>query len=177
MPLAVWAMDEHRLGLKPIVRRVWVPRGEAPTVTVLPRYEWLYLYGFVEPATGATFWLLLPSVNVALMARALAEFARAVGAGPERRVLLVLDGAGWHISAKLVVPDGIELVRLPPYSPELQPAERLWALTDDPVANRVPKDLDALEDTIAERCRVLTRERALVRGRTQFHWWPTVQAA
>ena len=56
-PLAaveVWAQDEHRVGLKPIVRRVWAPKGVRPVVRVRPRYEWVWVYGFVEPATGRT---------------------------------------------------------------------------------------------------------------------------
>jgi hypothetical protein len=111
VPVEVWAMDEHRLGLKPIVRRVWVPRRTAPTVKVYPRYTWLYLYGFVQPETGKTFWLLLPTVNIAMMNLALREFASAVGAGASKRVVLVLDGAGWHTSAAVVIPEGIELMR------------------------------------------------------------------
>lgn len=169
-------MDEHRLGLKPVVRRVWVPRGGEAIVTVRPRYQWLYLYGFVRPCTGETFWLVLPTVNVELMTRALQAFAEAVGAGPDKRVLLVLDGAGWHLSPKVEVPAGIELVRLPPYSPELQPAERLWALSDDPIANRVPADLDELEATVIDRCKVLMQQPHLVRGRVRFHWWPQEHA-
>ena len=51
---------------------------------------------------------------------ALAQFAQAVGAGPAKRILLVLDQAGWHTSKELVVPEGIHLLFFPPYSPELQ---------------------------------------------------------
>lgn len=177
VPVEVWAMDEHRLGLKPIVRRVWVPRRTAPTVKIHPRYTWLYLYGFVQPETGKTFWLLLPTVNIEMMNLALREFASAVGAGANKRVVLVLDGAGWHTSGAVVIPEGIEFMRLPPYSPELQPAERLWALSDDPLANRVPANLDELEDTLVARCRALMEDTETVRRRTLFHWWPRVAAA
>ena len=48
----VWSFDEHRLGLKPILRRVWAPIGQRPIASVYPRYEWLYLYGFVHPAAA-----------------------------------------------------------------------------------------------------------------------------
>lgn len=170
-------MDEHRVGLKPVQRRMWVPRGSDARVTILPRYKWLYVYGFVRPETGQTFWLLLPTVNLAWMGKALEAFATEVGAGKNKRVMLVLDGAGWHTSPELKVPEGIELVRLPPYSPELQPAERLWDLSDDPIANRVPKDLDELEMVLTERCKDLMSNKELVRGRTAFHWWPNSRAA
>ncbi|WP_445240191.1 transposase [Microcoleus vaginatus] len=47
-------------------------------------------------------------------------------------ILLVMDRAGWHISERLVIPSGICVEYLPAYSPELQPAERLWSVTDEP---------------------------------------------
>jgi hypothetical protein len=67
-------------------------------------------------------------------------------------VLLVLDGGGWHRAKQVVVPEGIHLEFLPPYSPELQPAGRLWKLSDEPLVNRKFATLDALEDTLATHC-------------------------
>ncbi len=67
------------------------------------------MYGFVRPSTGQTYWLILPTVNTQAMNLALAEFARDHGAGADKRILLVVDNAGWHGSQALIVPDGIEL--------------------------------------------------------------------
>ena len=172
-PLAtveVWAQDEHRVGLKPIVRRVWAPKGVRPVVRVRPRYAWVWVYGFVEPATGRTEWLLLPRVNQALFELALAHFARAVGAGPAKRVVLVLDQAGWHTARDLRVPAGLQLVYLPAYSPELQPAERLWPLCNEGLANKLFATIEALEETLARWLRQLADE--VVRDLTDYHWWP-----
>ncbi len=116
----VWATDQHRVGLKPILRRVWVRKGSRPRVAVQHRFQWLYLYSFVQPASGQTEWLLLPTVRADVFTIALAQFAQAVGAGPAKRILLVLDQAGWHTSKELVVPEGIHLLFLPSHSPELQ---------------------------------------------------------
>ncbi|RTI19173.1 transposase, partial [Thermus scotoductus] len=63
--MELWAMDEHRLGLKPVYRRVWAPRGRTPLAWVRPRYRWLYVYGFVRPSTGESEFWLLPTVNAA----------------------------------------------------------------------------------------------------------------
>ena len=115
-------MDEHRLGLKPVLRRVWAERGKRPAVRVYHRYEWLYVYCFVRPATGDTHWLPMPSVNSEAFSEALSRFAREAGAGPDRRVLLVLDRAGYHTSKEVRAPEGVSLEFLPPRSPELQPA-------------------------------------------------------
>lgn len=169
-------MDEHRIGLKPMLRRVWCRKGQRPVVKVQHRYQWTYVYGFVCPTTGATFWLLLPRVESHVWSAALAEFAGWVGAGPEHQVVLVMDGAGWHLADDVVIPAGIHLVQLPAYSPELQPAEHLWELTDEALVNRHFRDLDELIEVQAERCRVVQRQPERIRSCTTFHWWPALEA-
>ena len=86
--------------------------------------------------------------------------------------MLVLDRAGWHASPKLRVPEHVHLLFLPPYSPELQPAELLWPLTNTALANRHFASIGALEDAQAERCVALQARRDLVCSTTLFHWWP-----
>lgn len=159
----VWAFDEHRLGLKPIIRKVWSKRGQRPIAIVHHRYQWLYLYAFVCPLMGQSEWFILPRVDVAWFNQALQEFAEAVGAGDNKQVLLVIDGAGWHRAKQVVVPPGIHLEFLPPYSPELQPAEHLWQLSDEPLVNRKFESLDALEETLASRCNTLAAMPEVIR--------------
>jgi transposase len=167
----VWAQDEARIGLVPIVRRVWAPRGERPIACGRRRYEWIYVYAFVHPTTGRVEWLLLPTVNTELFALALQSFAEAVGAGPQRHVVIVIDQAGWHMSHKLTIPDGIHLFPLPAYSPELQPSERLWPLLREAVANKDPADIDALEELLVDRCRELRRSPETIHANSLFGWW------
>jgi transposase len=171
--VALWAEDEHRLGLLPIRRRVWAPKGQRPTATVERHDEWLSVYGFVCPATGRSWWCLLPRVSTAAMSVALAAFARDEGIEATHRAVLVVDQAGWHVSADLVLPPGIDLVFLPAYSPELQPAERLWPLVDEPVANRAFPDLDTLEAVLVERCRALETVPQRLKAHILYHRWPT----
>lgn len=166
----IWAMDEHRVGLKPVIRRVWARKGHRPFVRVHQRYEWLYVYGFLQPETGQSQWLLLPSVNVEIFSLALSHFAQAVGAGPHRHVVLVLDQAGWHESNEVVVPEGIQLLFLPPYSPELQPCERLWPLSNEAIVNRRFESLDELQEAQAARCVALQDNPLYLRQHTLFHW-------
>src|SRR4051812_2502418 len=154
-PLEVWAEDEARLGLKPIARRVWALRGRRPTAHGQTKYQWLYVYGFVHPASGRNLELLLPRADTDWMGAALAEVAR--WADPEGRKLLVLlvDNAGWHVAKRLAVPPNVVLRRLPSCTPELQPAEPLWPLVREAVANRGFADLEAMEGPLVERCRWL----------------------
>ena len=106
------------------------------------------------------------------MSGVLEHFARQVGAGPDKRVVVVWDGAGWHSSKLLRVPEGLHLVQLPPYSPELQPAECVWPLIHEVLANRDFEDMQHLERVLGGRCRQLAVRTDLVRGRAGFWWWP-----
>jgi len=92
----LWAEDEARLGLKPVVRRVWAPAGKRPVARFKRGYKWTYVCGFVRPESGEVYWLVLPTVNVELFSMALREFAEEVGAAENKRILLVVDKAGWH---------------------------------------------------------------------------------
>src|SRR4051794_29995847 len=128
IPVEVWAFDEHRLGLKPILRKIWAPRGCRPIANGHHRHQWLDLYRFVRPATGAVVGLIGEGVRSSLLGAALAAFAREGGAGAAKPITLVLNEAGGHVSEGLEVPEGMERRFLPAYSPEIQAAERLWSL-------------------------------------------------
>lgn len=170
--VTVWAEDEHRLGLIPIRRRVWGPRGTRPTASSDRHYQWMYVYGLVRPTTGESWWCLLPTMRTAAMSVALAAFAQDEGIDAAHRAVIVWDGAGGHTSGDLVVPAGIDLVPLPPYSPELQPAERLWPLLNEAVANRSFATLDDLETVLVDRCQTLRADPPTLRDLTCYHWWP-----
>ena len=169
-PIEVWATDEHRIGLKPILRRVWAPQGQRPIALGHHRYKWLYVTAFVQPISGEVFWSISNGVSKPFFAALLALFAREAGAGRDRIVVLGLDSAGWHTAPNLAVPDGIRLAYLPPYSPELQPAEHLWPVLDEPLANQYFATLADLEHVVAQRCRVLNHDQ--LKPGTNFHWWP-----
>ncbi len=168
----LWATDEHRIGLKPLVRRVWTLPGARPITPVEPRYVWRYLVAFVHPASGSTVWHLATGVSTELFSAELAAFADAVGAGPHKQIVLVLDGAGWHTSYEVVVPEHVHLLFLPAHSPELQPCEHLWQFTDAPLLNRHFATIEELEEVQLARCAALQARRAVIRSATLLPWWP-----
>ena len=88
-----------------------------------------------------------------------------------------MDQAGWHTTEKLQVPEGIHLLHLPSYSPELQPAERLWPLTNEPLVNQAFESMDEMEEVVYQRCRQLLQQQDLIRGLTSYHWLPTKKVA
>jgi transposase len=169
-PRTVGRTASNRLGPKPVRRRVWAPVGRRPIALGHHRYRRLHVVAFVQPTSGEATWHLSTGLSKPFFGASLAAFARQAGAGRDRHIILVLDNAGWHGPEGLVVPDGIGLVFLPPYSPELQPAEHLWPLVDEPIVNRHFATLADLEAVVAERCGRL--EAAAIKPRTDFHWWP-----
>jgi hypothetical protein len=76
------------------------------------------------------------------------------------------------VARELAIPAGIHLFSLPPSTPELSPAEHLWPPIREELANRFFSSLDALEEVLAARCRLLSEEQAFVRSATCFRWWP-----
>jgi transposase len=137
---------------------VWAPRGSRPRAIKQNEYDWIYLYGAVNPRTGDSVALLAPTVNTFVMNQHLRMISEHVG--PNVHVVLVLDQAGWHVSKGLCIPENITLLPLPPYSPELNPIERLWAwLKSHQLSNRVYADYDDLLDAGSAAWNTLTTER------------------
>jgi hypothetical protein len=166
----LWAEDEARLGLKPIARRVWAPRGRRPAANGRTKYEWLYVYGFVHPASGRNLELLLPSANTDGMGLAPEEFARWADPGGAKLLVVLVDDAGWHLARRLEVPANVVLHPLPSCTPELQPAEPLWPLVREAVANKGFAELVEMEPVLVGRCRWLIDHPEVVRGAVGFHW-------
>jgi transposase len=143
----VWVQDEARVGQQGTLTRVWAETGSRPAAVKQTEYEWAYLFAAVNPATGASSALIAPTVNTAYMSEHLRFIGEAAGAGAH--AVLVLDQAGWHVAKGLRVPANVTLLHLPPYSPELNGAERIWGyLRSHYLSNRVYKDYDGLFEAI-----------------------------
>lgn len=168
----LWAEDEHRIGLKPILRKVWAKRGRRPIAVIRPRYQWLYVVGFVHPQTGQSVWWMVTKLDAEVFHALLVALAEELGLGADRYILLVLDGAGWHTGEEVRPPAGVELLFLPAYSPELQPAEHLWALCDAVLVNQYFDSLAQLQAVLAPHLVRLTEQLQRIRSLTLFHWWP-----
>ena len=116
--------DEARVGQQGTLTRMWARRGSRPRAKKDHRFTWAYLFGAVCPARGVGAAIVMPDVNIEAMNAHLAEISRAVAVGAI--AVLILDGASWHTSPRLRLPDNIVLLPLPPYAPELNPIENIW---------------------------------------------------
>ena len=119
--------------------------------------------GFVEPATGQTVWNVANAVCKEMFELILADFAKSIGAGANKRIVLQIDNAGWHGPENLAVPDGIRLLFQPAHSPQLQPAEHLWAFVDEPLANCCFATIESLDQAVGDRCVALTQQPDMIR--------------
>jgi transposase len=152
---------------------VWAPIGERLSAVVGHRYEWVYLYGFVNPPTGKTEWFIIPRVNIEWLNLVLKNFAEQTAVGKSKIILLVMDRAGWPRSERVVLPSGIYVEYLPPYSPEEQRAERLWSVADEPLVNKSFDKIQDLEAVLEERCQILsTTMTEPIKNLTNYYWWP-----
>jgi hypothetical protein len=112
--------------------------------------------------------LILPWVDARLMSLFLAQTAAQF---PDEHCVMFLDGAGWHKAHDLVVPSSMSLVPLPPYSPELNPAEHVWEyIRENEMRNLVFPDLDKVMDAVETSLHHLHGSPDLLRSMTAFPW-------
>ena len=160
--------DEARFGRISDVRRCWAPRPVRPLCQAMLTHEYTYAYGAVDVLTAALDSLILPHVNTACMQLFLDEVS---ARHPHERIVMVIDGAGWHSGKALSAPGNIYLLRLPPYAPELNPIEHLWdELREKFFHNRVFQSLDALEDHLETALKTLELDPTTAGSIVSWPW-------
>ena len=146
--LEVWFQDEARVGQQGTLTRIWAERGTRPRAPRDTRYKWAYIFGAVCPERAATAALVMPYADTHAMNTHLAEISKTVEEGAH--AILVADGAPWHKSNGLKTPDNVTVLLLPPYAPELNPVENIWAyLRANKLANTVA---DTYEEIVDKCC-------------------------
>ncbi|MEI6627805.1 MAG: IS630 family transposase [Alphaproteobacteria bacterium] len=129
------------------------PKGKRTAVKVKLGFQNFYVYSAVNVNSGEDFSLIMPHVNTVNMNEFLIQLFKDLG---DKQAILVMDGAGWHKSKGLVIPESIEIVYLPPYSPELNPVEKLWQyIKSYTIKNRIYGTIDQLEYVVCEFIRGL----------------------
>ena len=172
-PLEIWFQDEARVGQQGTLTRIWADRGSRPRAPRDTRYEWAYIFGAVCPERAETAALVMPRADTHAMNAHLIEIAKTVR--PGAHAILVLDGAGWHGAKALRIPDNITLMRLPPYAPELNSIENVWAYLR---ANKLAISVFDTYDQIVDRCcdawNFFANDKKIVRSITAREYSKTV---
>jgi putative transposase len=165
----LWFMDEARVGQKGRPCHRWWLKGQRPPGVCDRRYDWAYIFAAVRPATGDDFALVLPEVSTEAMQTFLDGFAAHLT--PNAHAVLVLDQAGWHGAKALRAPDNLTLLPLPPYSPELNPVERLWLyLRERFLSLRLFPDYDAILNACCQAWNALTAEEGRIASLCNYPW-------
>jgi transposase-like protein len=160
--------DEARFGRISDVRRCWAPKPLRPICQAMLTHEYTYAYGAVDVRSGALDSLLLPQVNTECMQIFLDEVP---ARHPDRHIVMVMDGAGWHRSDNLKAPANLSLLKLPPYAPELNPIEHVWdELREKFFRNRVFKSIEALEDQLSMALKHLEENPKTVASIVSWPW-------
>jgi transposase-like protein len=160
--------DEARFGRSSEPRQCWAPQGVRPTVPAQIVREYEYAYAAVSPHDGVLDTLVLPAVNAEAMGMFLAEVAQRHA---NEFIVMVLDGAGWHKAKRLQVPGNMRLIALPPWSPQLNPAEHVWdEIREKWFANRHFENMDQLERQLVAGLASLEADASRVASLTGFDW-------
>ena len=129
----------------PIQRRRITLTGVKPPGLVEYGFENFYLYGAVEPTTGESFFLELPQLNTINFQIFLNEFAHYY---QDTLNIVLMDNGSCHKAKSLLMPDNVVCLFLPPYSPELNPIERLWRDVKDQLSWVLAAQIEELEHQV-----------------------------
>jgi DDE superfamily endonuclease len=160
--------DEARFGRMVRIRRCWAPTPERPVVNNGYERQFVYVYAAVSPIDGELDWMICPKMNTEWMSEYLAQVA---AAHPGEFMVMVIDGASSHVAKDLVVPENIRLLRLPPYSPELNPQEHVWdEIREKEFPNRVFSDLAGVTNQLEQGLPQLAADHKRLRSLTAWPW-------
>ena len=147
--------DESRFGLFTRNGKSLTAKGIKPICPFHQVFQTLYLFGAFSPINGDKFVLELPNCDSSNFQIFLNEFANQ---NPNEFKVIVLDNGAFHKSKSLIIPENIGLIFLPPYSPELNPAENIWAFFKRKYTNKFHKSLDEVSSFISDTIKLLTSE-------------------
>ena len=169
-PVEIWFQDEARVGQKGTHTYVWAEIGSRPPMVRDNRHDAVYLFGAICPARAVGAAMIAPAANTECMNLHLAEISTQVAPGAV--AALVCDRAGWHQSGdKLKVPDNIVMVELPPYAPELNPMENVWAyLRANKLCARVWDSYEAIQQACLDAWNFLVKDPDRIRSIGTRDW-------
>ena len=151
--------------------RRWTASGCRPTGEQIIGYEYGYLSVALNPRTGELFALLLPDMRVESFQAFVDEFIKFIN--EETCVRLITDGAAAHRSTRLKLAEELTIEHLPPYSPELNPVERLFKELRRELKNRVFESLEAVEEAVIKAIEPFLKDGSRVKKLTFYGWLHT----
>ena len=168
MLLKVFFQDEARFGRISEPQDCWSPKGFRPNVPAQIIREYTYAYGAVCPFDGDSCYLILPRMDAICMNVFLQELSMRY---PDNYLLLVYDGAPCHSKTALNIPKNIEIITIPPYSPQLNPTENNWDdMREKFFQNNVFDSLEAVENQLVIACNFYEQNTQIIKSMTAWKW-------
>jgi transposase len=162
------AQDEGRFGRISDLRTCWAPKGVRPRIAKQIVRSFVYVYAAVCMALGKMTSLILPFANTEMMNLFLEEVSSDF---KDFFVIMLVDGAGWHRSGRLIIPENIRLIYQPSHSPELNPVEHLWEdLRENCLPNKAFGSLSAVEKALCRGLQELYDQPEKLRSMTNFDY-------
>ena len=167
-PVRVMFEDEARFGRINDPKRCWAQPGVRPVTHQQIIREYTYAYGAFSPMDGGMDSLILPDMYAGTMSVFLKEVSER---HPRELILMVMDGAPCHRAGNLVIPSDMEILKLPPYCPQLNPSENMWdELREKAFANRSFKSMEHLEDHLCAALQRCENSPETVQSITKWNW-------
>lgn len=169
LPIMLFFQDEARFGRINKTSKCWTPPNQRAVIGQQIVREYTYAYSAVCPETGENFSLILPYANTESMNIFLEYFSDNY---KNYKVIMVMDSAGWHRSKDLIVRDNIVIMLLPPYSPELNPAEHLWTYlrVKKKFNNHVFNSMDEVENQLSVALLEMSNDTDTIKSLCNFKW-------
>jgi len=144
----IWFQDEARFGQQNTTTRVWAKKGSRPRVVRQQQFQWVHIFGAVCPSTGKTEAIISPYMDTEIMTKHMDQISQATEYG--RHALVIVDGASWHNEKTIEDIENVSILKLPPYSPELNPIEQVWQwMRQNELANRCFKNYDDIVEQVS----------------------------
>lgn len=160
--------DEARFGRINDPKRCWAPPKIRPIIGKQIVREYTYLYGTICPKDGKTDFLILPRMDAKCMNIFIKEVAKRY---KDEYVLMICDGAPCHKDSVINLPKNMEISRLPPYSPQLNPAENLWAeMREKFFHNKVFESMKAVENLLITACNFYENNTQITKSIADWNW-------
>ena len=143
----LYFQDESRFGLITKQKRVITAKGIKPIGKYKHSYLYKWLWGSFSPITGESFCMTTDSVCKDLFVKYLEDFSLHK---PRELKIILIDNAAFHSTKDIVLPENIVLISIPPYCPELNPAEKVWQWMKGKIAMKIFDTLETLENKMDE---------------------------
>lgn len=151
----MYFQDESRFGMMTKVGSMITARGVRPSVKYQHKFATTYLWGSYSPINGDSFVWEIDGVNGAIFEAYLKALSKH---NPEEVKILVIDNAGFHSTNNIEIPNNIRLLRIPPYTPELNPCEQIWAWFKGQYKNLHFDSIEKIKEWLHEKVRSMKKD-------------------